>query len=65
MNYDRQLKHIGVNVDWNISHSKSEAKKLKSFSDKRIRTELNYTNEEIKLRRKEKLFELYLIEGEK
>ena len=63
--HDRQLKTTAMNVNWNIKQTKNESKKIKLSNDQKIKTELIYTNQEIKLRRRQKLNELYLLECEK
>jgi hypothetical protein len=58
------MKYLGVNANWFENQQKYEVKKIKKLSDGRIMKELLLTNQEIKLRRKERLLELYTVETE-
>jgi hypothetical protein len=58
------MKTLGVSADWFESQQKYEVKKNKKINDKIIMKELLLTNQEIKLRRKERLKELYAVEAE-
>jgi hypothetical protein len=61
--YDRKMKSIGVSTNWFENQQKMEVKNNKKRNDKNIMKELIMTNLEIKLRRNERLKELYLIEA--
>jgi hypothetical protein len=58
------MKYIGVNANWFENQQKYEVKKIKKTNDNRIRRELLLTNQEIKLRRRERLSELYIFESD-
>ncbi len=58
------MKYIGTNANWFENQQKYEVKKIKKMNDGRIRRELLLTNQEIKLRRRERLSELYTFESE-
>jgi hypothetical protein len=56
------LKSIGNSTHWFENRQKLEIKNNKIRSDKNIMKEWVSTTQEIKLRRKQRLLELYLIE---
>ena len=56
------MKLLGINANWFEKNKKFEVQKVKRINDKKIRNELTLTNSEIKLRRRERLHELYLKE---
>lgn len=56
------MKTLGVTADWYESQQKFDIKKKKKSNDIRVKNELMLTNEEIKLRRKAMLKELYCYE---
>jgi hypothetical protein len=58
------MKYIGVSANWFENQQKYEVKKIKNTNDNRIRRELLLTNQEIKLRRRERLSELYIFESD-
>jgi hypothetical protein len=58
------MKMLGVSATWFENQQKYEVKKTKKINDKLIMKELLLTNQEIKLRRKERLLELYSFEYE-
>ena len=60
--YDKKMKLLGINANWFEKNKKFEVQKVKRINDKKIRNELTLTNSEIKLRRRERLHELYLKE---
>jgi hypothetical protein len=62
--YDLKMKSLGVSADWFESQQKYEVKKIKKINDKKVMKELLLTNQEIKLRRNQRLLELYSIESD-
>lgn len=58
------MKSLGVNADWYESQQKQEVRNMKKLTDKKIMKELQLTNKEIKMRRRERLLGLYLYEIE-
>lgn len=60
--YDKKMKLLGINAGWFEKNKKYEVMKNKRIHDGKIRNELSLTNQEIKMRRRQKLRELYLQE---
>ncbi len=58
------MKNLGVNAGWFESQQKYEVKKTKKLNDKNLMRELMLTNSEIKLRRYQRLLELYMNEAD-
>lgn len=60
--YDKKMKMLGINADWFEKNKKMEVAKTKKINDNTIRKELSFTSKEIKIRRRQRLHELYLAE---
>ena len=60
--YDKKMKLLGINANWFEKNKKFEVQKVKRINDKKIRNELTLTSWAIKLRRRQRLHELYLEE---
>ena len=60
--YDQKMKNLGIYSGWFEKNQKYAVSNAKKMNDKRIRNELTLTNQEIKLRRRVRLKELYAIE---
>ena len=60
--YDKKMKLIGINTDWAEKNQKFHIQNAKIRNEQRMRNEISNTYEEIKLRRRVRLQELYRIE---
>ena len=60
--YDQKMKIIGINASWSEKNQKFKVQNEKKRNEQRMRTEIENTYEEIKMRRKVRLQELYVIE---
>ena len=60
--YDKKMKLIGINTNWAEKNQKFHIQNAKIRNEQRMRNEISNTYEEIKLRRKVRLQELYRIE---
>ena len=60
--YDQKLKLIGINTDWSEKNQKFHIQNAKIRNEQRMRNEIKNTYEEIKMRRRVRLRELYCIE---
>ena len=60
--YDKKMKLIGVNTNWAEKNQKFHVQNAKIRNEQRMRNEIINTYEEIKLRRRVRLQELYSIE---
>ena len=60
--YDQKMKLIGINTDWAEKNQKFHIQNAKIRNEQRMRNEIINTYEEIKLRRRVRLQELYSIE---
>ena len=56
------MKIIGINASWSEKNQKFKVQNEKKRNEQRMRTEIENTYEEIKMRRKVRLQELYVIE---
>ena len=62
--YDQKMKIIGINASWSEKNQKFKVQNEKRRNEQRMRNEIENTYEEIKMRRKVRLQELYVIEME-
>jgi hypothetical protein len=62
--YDQKMKLIGINADWSEKNQKFQVQNAKKRNEQRMRNEIENTYEEIKMRRRVRLRELYIIEME-
>ena len=60
--YDKKMKLIGINTDWAEKNQKFHIQNAKIRNEQRMRNEIKNTYEEIKMRRRVRLRELYCIE---
>ena len=60
--YDKKLKLIGINTIWAEKNQKFHIQNAKIRNEQRMRNEIINTYEEIKMRRRVRLQELYSIE---
>ena len=60
--YDKKMKLIGINTDWAEKNQKFHVQNAKIRNERRMRNEIINTYEEIKMRRRVRLRELYNIE---
>ena len=60
--YDKKMKLIGINTNWAEKNQKFHIQNAKIRNEQRMRNEIINTYEEIKLRRRVRLQELYSIE---
>ena len=60
--YDQKMKNLGIYSGWFEKNQKYAVSNAKKMGDKRIRNELTLTNQEIKMRRRVRLHELYVVE---
>ena len=60
--YDKKMKLIGINTNWAEKNQKFHIQNAKIRNEQRMRNEISNTYEEIKLRRRVRLQELYRIE---
>ena len=62
--YDQKMKIIGINASWSEKNQKFKVQNEKRRNEQRMRNEIENTYDEIKMRRKVRLQELYVIEME-
>ena len=62
--YDKKMKLIGINTDWAEKNQKFHIQNAKKRNEQRMRNEIINTYEEIKMRRRVRLQELYELEME-
>ena len=62
--YDQKMEIIGINASWSEKNQKFKVQNEKRRNEQRMRNEIENTYEEIKMRRKVRLQELYVIEIE-
>ena len=62
--YDQKMKLIGINTTWSEKNQKFQVQNAKRRNEQRMRNEIENTYEEIKMRRRVRLRELYIIEME-
>ncbi len=62
--YDQKMKLIGINANWSEKNQKFQVQNAKRRNEQRMRSEIENTYEEIKMRRRVRLRELYIIEME-
>ena len=62
--YDQKMKLIGINANWSEKNQKFQVQNAKKRNEQRMRNEIENTYEEIKMRRRVRLRELYIIEME-
>ena len=62
--YEQKMKIIGINASWSEKNQKFKVQNEKRRNEQRMRNEIENTYEEIKMRRKVRLQELYVIEME-
>ena len=62
--YDQKMKLIGINANWSEKNQKFQVQNAKRRNEQRMRNEIENTYDEIKMRRKVRLQELYVIEME-
>ncbi len=60
--YDNKMKLLGINTDWAEKNQKFHIQNAKIRNERRMRNEITNTYEEIKMRRRVRLRELYCIE---
>ena len=60
--YDNKMKLLGINTDWAEKNQKFHIQNAKIRNEQRMRNEIINTYEEIKMRRRVRLQELYCIE---
>ena len=60
--YDKKMKLIGINTNWAEKNQKFHIQNAKIRNEQRMRNEIINTYEEIKMRRRVRLQELYSIE---
>ena len=60
--YDTKMKLIGINANWSEKNQKFQVQNAKKRNEQRMRNEIENTYEEIKMRRRVRLRELYVIE---
>ena len=60
--YDQKMKLIGINANWSEKNQKFQVQNAKRRNEQRMRNEIENTYEEIKMRRRVRLRELYIIE---
>ena len=60
--YDQKLKLIGINANWSEKNQKFQVQNAKRRNEQRMRNEIENTYEEIKMRRRVRLRELYVLE---
>ena len=60
--YDQKMKSIGINTIWSEKNQKFQVQNAKKRNEQRMRSEIENTYEEIKMRRRVRLRELYAIE---
>ena len=60
--YDQKMKLIGINANWSEKNQKFQVQNAKRRNEQRMRSEIENTYEEIKMRRKVRLQELYVLE---
>ena len=62
LEYDNKMKLIGINTDWAEKNQKFHIQNAKIRNEQRMRNEISNTYEEIKMRRRVRLQELYCLE---
>ena len=62
--YDKKMKLIGINTNWAEKNQKFHIQNAKIRNEQRMRNEISNTYEEIKMRRRVRLQELYCLEME-
>ena len=60
--YDQKMKIIGINTTWSEKNQKFQVQNAKKRNEQRMRNEIENTYEEIKMRRRVRLRELYVLE---
>ena len=60
--YDQKMKLIGINANWSEKNQKFQVQNAKKRNEQRMRSEIENTYEEIKMRRRVRLRELYVLE---
>ena len=60
--YDQKMKLIGINTTWSEKNQKFQVQNAKRRNEQRMRNEIENTYEEIKMRRRVRLRELYVLE---
>ena len=60
--YDQKMKIIGINTTWSEKNQKFQVQNAKRRNEQRMRSEIENTYEEIKMRRRVRLHELYVLE---
>ena len=60
--YDTKMKLIGINANWSEKNQKFQVQNAKRRNEQRMRNEIENTYEEIKMRRRVRLRELYVLE---
>ena len=60
--YDQKMKLIGINANWSEKNQKFQVQNAKRRNEQRMRNEIENTYEEINMRRRVRLRELYIIE---
>ena len=56
------MKLIGINANWSEKNQKFQVQNAKRRNEQRMRSEIENTYEEIKMRRRVRLRELYILE---
>ena len=60
--YDQKMRIIGINAAWSEKNQKFQVQNAKKRNEQRMRNEIENTYEEIKMRRRVRLRELYILE---
>ena len=60
--YDQKMKLIGINANWSEKNQKFHVQNAKRRNEQRMRCEIENTQEDIKMRRRVRLRELYVLE---
>ena len=60
--YDQKMRLIGINANWSEKNQKFQVQNAKRRNEQRMRSEIENTYEEIKMRRRVRLQELYVLE---
>ena len=60
--YDQKMKLIGINANWSEKNQKFQVQNAKRRNEQRMRSVIENTYEEIKMRRRVRLRELYVLE---
>ena len=62
--YDQKMKSISINTTWSEKNQKFQVQNTRKRNEQRMRSEIENTYQEIKMRRRVRLRELYALEME-